>query len=55
MKFVVRKASASDLPGITAIYAYFVRTGLASFEYERPETVTDVPEHGDSPPFSALE
>lgn len=37
MSLEVRQARESDLPGITAIYAHHVRTGLASFETEPPD------------------
>src|SRR4051795_10614487 len=34
--FMVRPASADDVPAIAAIYAYHVETGTASFELEAP-------------------
>ena len=34
---VVRNAGERDVPGITAIYAHHVRTGLATFEVEPPD------------------
>jgi len=34
---VVREAGERDLPGITAIYAHHVRTGLATFEVVPPD------------------
>jgi phosphinothricin acetyltransferase len=37
MSPVVRDATAADLAAIAAIYAYHVRTGLASFETEPPD------------------
>jgi phosphinothricin acetyltransferase len=36
MSPAVRDATETDLPGIAAIYAHHVRTGLASFETEPP-------------------
>ena len=37
MSLAVRDATEADLPGIAAIYAHHVRTGLASFETEPPD------------------
>ena len=37
MSPAVRDATEADLPGIAAIYAHHVRTGLASFETEPPD------------------
>ena len=37
MSPAVRDATEDDLPGIAAIYAHHVRTGLASFETEPPD------------------
>ncbi len=37
MSLAVRDATPADLPGITALYAHHVRTGLASFETEPPD------------------
>ena len=34
--FIVRQATADDVPAITAIYAYHVETGTASFELSPP-------------------
>jgi L-amino acid N-acyltransferase YncA len=35
---ILRDAEPRDLPAITAIYGHHVRTGLASFETEAPDT-----------------
>lgn len=35
--FDIRSATADDLPAITDIYAYAVRTGTATFELEAPD------------------
>ena len=37
MSPAVRDATPADLPGIAAIYAHHVRTGLASFEIDPPD------------------
>lgn len=37
MSLRVRDATEADLPEIAAIYAHYVRTGLASFETEPPD------------------
>jgi L-amino acid N-acyltransferase YncA len=37
MSLAVRDATQADLPGIAAIYAHHVRTGLASFETDPPD------------------
>jgi L-amino acid N-acyltransferase YncA len=35
---ILRPALATDMPAITAIYGHWVTHGLASFEYEPPDT-----------------
>ena len=38
MTLVIRDSTPGDVPTIAAIYGHAVRTGLASFEYDPPET-----------------